>query len=695
MQFNVLSPGGLTVRLKKQDLVLNLANALNSIGSYQFLNMAKTTHTQSANGASGVKSGQDAIDAGYLDSNQQPTSACTSYTIYAAQSSIFSEVDTFIDGEDITIRWDGGGSLGTPVLGVKPGTTPSVNNTTRVATLTMGNPGTTGPLGLVWTISGTPPTNIRVYQTRYENDITIRGITYPGVLNGGIFNPHWVDWIRDAGVLRFMDWMVTNSSAVVNYSDIPTEAHAMWTQRKEPTLGSVKEGVPISLIWKLAILADCDVWLCFPHQATNACVDAIMTELWSNLSSTTKKIWVEYSNEPWNFGFGQLSYFNAQSIIKYGVQQGMNWHGFRAAEVMGRCINVVGSGNRSRLYTVLNCQTTWVDLAINIMMGVDDWLADGTRNTLGYTQRSQIINARGLTLYFNNYLSQEQVVSITKGTTTTVIVSGSSTCQVGDEIIFGMIHGGGGRDTGMPEIDGQYGTTLTRSYSSGTDQTTLTFNINSSSYTNFQFGDGGAWLSDSKYWRLMQKSIDLFNVPGQTAYRDQYHYACSSLANLARTGTFTFTDSAGSHTLTDTSNTIAAHNDPSPSPSKGWWTGHKAAADPDGISIVQYEAGPTWGSGVLVAGRGTQNTYGTRFENFSRAYADSPECAAVYQEGIMAFRAVGGSHPARYHDMGYHGANNGWGALRNLPLAGDPASAGMDTYPARAVKAAMKLKLAP
>lgn len=123
-------------------------------------------------------------------------------------------------------------------------------------------------------------------------------------LAGEIFGTAYLDSLHGADVVRFLGWMGTNSSGVVNYSDFKTEAHCLWYP------------IPISVMAKLGAKLNKDVWICVPHQATQACMNAVAAELWNQLSAYPNvKIYGEYSNETWNSIFTQSGYVtNTKSV---------------------------------------------------------------------------------------------------------------------------------------------------------------------------------------------------------------------------------------------------------------------------------------------------------------------------------------------------------------------------------------------
>ena len=65
-----------------------------------------------------------------------------------------------------------------------------------------------------------PPRNIQLCEARYEARLDA----------GEIFNPDWLAVVREgSGVIRFMDWQVTNSNiSTLRYSDIPDEKYCFY-----------------------------------------------------------------------------------------------------------------------------------------------------------------------------------------------------------------------------------------------------------------------------------------------------------------------------------------------------------------------------------------------------------------------------------------------------------------------------------
>lgn len=132
------------------------------------------------------------------------------------------------------------------------------------------------------------------------------------------FLPEFLDFCRPFHCLRFMDWAGTNNS---------TEEH--WKNRKRPTFYTMvaksgdpeaqygpaptpfelkfSGGVAIELMIQLCNMLKIDPWFCIPHRATD---DYIMqfAKLVRETLDPSLKVYLEYSNEIWNWSFRQANW---------------------------------------------------------------------------------------------------------------------------------------------------------------------------------------------------------------------------------------------------------------------------------------------------------------------------------------------------------------------------------------------------
>ena len=102
--------------------------------------------------------------------------------------------------------------------------------------------------------------------------------------------------------------------------------------------------MPPSEVVDLCNEVGADLWLCVPYGATDACVTQLFQMIGTRLNPG-QKVYVEYSNETWNFGFGNFTYctFNGNAAGLGRAQ----WYALRAAAVHD-LVEAVLSGLRPR-----------------------------------------------------------------------------------------------------------------------------------------------------------------------------------------------------------------------------------------------------------------------------------------------------------------------------------------------------------
>ena len=142
---------------------------------------------------------------------------------------------------------------------------------------------------------------------------------------GAMFNPAWIARIEDLRVVRFMDWMATNNSPLSAWSDRPRPDDYTFAWR----------GAPVEVMVALANEIGADPWFTLPHQATDEHIRAFAEYVRDHLDPS-RKAYVEYSNEVWNWIFGQTHWALAEAKRRWGADAGgdawMQFAGMRAAQ---------------------------------------------------------------------------------------------------------------------------------------------------------------------------------------------------------------------------------------------------------------------------------------------------------------------------------------------------------------------------
>ena len=195
--------------------------------------------------------------------------------------------------------------------------------------------------GILLSITSTDPN-----QTGdYIRNIRVIHETYESVANRETFNTKFIEKIQPFDTLRFMDWMETNNSKQKNWTDRPKPTDARYS----------KVGVPVEIMVELANQTDTNPWFTMPHQATDEYVTNFARYVRDNLEPNLK-VYVEYSNEAWNWQFEQARWVDRQAKQEWSDSDLNNydWYSKRTTEVVqiwdevfaeesARVIGVMGS----------------------------------------------------------------------------------------------------------------------------------------------------------------------------------------------------------------------------------------------------------------------------------------------------------------------------------------------------------------
>ncbi len=194
--------------------------------------------------------------------------------------------------------------------------------------------------------------NIRILPLDYEN-----GESYP------TFNSQFIEGLKPFHTLRFMDWIHTNNSTQVHWSDRIT--------RTSYTQGGSR-GVSFDYAIELVNQLDTDAWVCVPHLASDDYIEK-MAILWRDGLESERKIYLEYSNEIWNWQFEQSGWIlrNAVGAVDTYVSDDLaaigpagQDHPEKDAYMMARTFRIwteVFKDQPGRLVRVATGQHAWVD----------------------------------------------------------------------------------------------------------------------------------------------------------------------------------------------------------------------------------------------------------------------------------------------------------------------------------------------
>jgi hypothetical protein len=126
----------------------------------------------------------------------------------------------------------------------------------------------------------------------------------PECVAGNTYRNLFLTKLAPFRTLRFMDWMSTNESRLVNWSDRSTKNSFGHMSAR---LGQGNLGVAYEDLIELANITGKDIWVNVPAHASDDFIRQFARLLKNNLN-TNSKVYVEYSNEVWNSIFEQHAY---------------------------------------------------------------------------------------------------------------------------------------------------------------------------------------------------------------------------------------------------------------------------------------------------------------------------------------------------------------------------------------------------
>jgi hypothetical protein len=172
-----------------------------------------------------------------------------------------------------------------------------------------------------------------------------------------IFNPDFIEKVKDFKVFRFMDWMATNHSTQSQWRDRPTPQSARYSDR----------GVPVEIMVELVNRTHSDPWFCMPHGATDEYVTHFARYVKDHLEGD-RQVYVEYSNEVWNGVFEQNRWVAQQGKNTWpnssnsDYTKGINWYSKRTTEIIQLWEQVFGE-EKDRVVGVMGGQAANIEVA--------------------------------------------------------------------------------------------------------------------------------------------------------------------------------------------------------------------------------------------------------------------------------------------------------------------------------------------
>lgn len=162
-----------------------------------------------------------------------------------------------------------------------------------------------------------------------------------------VFYPVFLRQLRGYSVLRFMDWMHTNSSPVASFAQHTPVPYATW---------ATPRGAPVEVMIALANLVGAHPWFTLPHQADEAYARSFAQMVKEKLDPALG-VYVEHSNEVWNSMFAQYAHLSRQAKA-----QGLTLSAHHASRTRMLAAVFKGELGADRVVAVLGAQAAnpWV-----------------------------------------------------------------------------------------------------------------------------------------------------------------------------------------------------------------------------------------------------------------------------------------------------------------------------------------------
>lgn len=207
---------------------------------------------------------------------------------------------------------------------------------------------------------GPGPVELRIEATDAADpirDIRVVRLDRAAALDAGArFNPDFLARLRGVRLVRFMDWMNTNSDPPGDR--LPEPGDATWAG---------PGGAPVEVMVALANELGADPWFTLPHRATDAYLRRFAETVRDGLAPGLRAH-VELSNEVWNWSFPQAHWAEAEARARWGEPyKWMQVYAARAVDMVTIWAEVFGETAGARLVRVISTQPGWLGLEEEVL----------------------------------------------------------------------------------------------------------------------------------------------------------------------------------------------------------------------------------------------------------------------------------------------------------------------------------------
>lgn len=204
------------------------------------------------------------------------------------------------------------------------------------------------------------------------------------------FNPVWTNQLDIFETVRFMDWGSTNGWGQIEEGEIGDSTRFDWSARSqmEYYTWTHSRGIPYEMMVQYMNDFDKDGWVCVPHTASDDYIRQ-MARFFRDELEPERHLYIEYSNEIWNWIFPQAHWTN-----EYGcIANDQPWPEGTVPFIQ----NVLDiwteefAGEAERLTRVVGVFTAWLDVAQRVAFNIDEDAYDVISPTyyFGFTEQAE------------------------------------------------------------------------------------------------------------------------------------------------------------------------------------------------------------------------------------------------------------------------------------------------------------------
>ncbi|MCB9327342.1 MAG: T9SS type A sorting domain-containing protein [Lewinellaceae bacterium] len=185
-----------------------------------------------------------------------------------------------------------------------------------------------------------------------------------------VFNPIWINKLKDFKSVRFMDWGQTNNWGNPNPGITEPLEYFSWDERSklDHYTWAYNKGIPYEMMIRLMNELDIDGWVCVPHRAGEE-YQKSMAQLFKDNLEPERHLYVEYSNEIWNWIFDQTHWVN-----EYGCEADGDLWPEGIVEFVQNTMNYwteIYSDDLDKITRVVGVFTAWLDVSERIVYNLD------------------------------------------------------------------------------------------------------------------------------------------------------------------------------------------------------------------------------------------------------------------------------------------------------------------------------------